>query len=65
MDMANKINGKPTYNWVNANEWVDAYKGTLSNSKLTEFNKEWDKLEQQLSDTQDGKKGSINPFIIK
>lgn len=64
MDMANKINSKPTYFWITANEWVDAYKGTLSKNKQSEFDKEWNKLEQQLADFQDGKKGAVSPFTI-
>lgn len=62
MDMANKINNQPTYFWITANEWVDAYKATLSKNKQADFDKEWAKLETQLSEFQDGKKGAINPL---
>lgn len=64
MDLANKINGQPTHFWTNANEWSDAYKATLSKGKQSDFDKEWNRLEQQLVDWQDGKKGAINPFTI-
>ena len=58
MDMANKLNGKPTHYWIEAEEWLDAYKKTLSNSQLNKFNKEWDKLEKASSDFVKGEKGS-------
>lgn len=41
-----------------ATEWVDAYKSTLSKNKLSEFNKEWDKLEAKLAAFRDGVKGA-------
>jgi hypothetical protein len=62
MDMANKINGLPTYFWVNAEEWISAYKNTLSKNKQTEFDKEWVKLDKQLERFQNGEKGAISPF---
>ena len=64
MDTANKINGRPTYTWINAVEWVDAYKATLSKNKQSEFDKEWNKLEQQLTSFQNGDKGAINPMAV-
>lgn len=64
MDMANKILGKHTIYWANAEEWISAYKQTLSKSKQNEFDKEWNNLEKQLEDYRDGKKGSRNPLSI-
>lgn len=64
MDAATRINGGHSHTWIVAMEWIDAYKATLSKSKLAEFEKEWNKLEQQLTDYQNGKKGSINPLGI-
>ncbi len=58
MDMANKINGKPTYYWQQADEWIEAFKKTLSNSQKDKFDKEWAKLEQLNQDFVSGKKGS-------
>lgn len=64
MDMANKLSGKPTYFWIVADEWVEAYKSTLSKNKKSEFDKIWNKLEQDLTDAQDGKKGAVSPFNL-
>lgn len=58
MDKANQLNGKPTHNWIEADDWVEAYKKTLSNSQLDKFNKEWNKLEEQSFSFVQGKKGS-------
>lgn len=52
MDMANKINGKPTYWWIEAEEWVSAYKATLSSNKQKEFEKEWQKLQDYYDEWQ-------------
>ena len=48
MDAANKEGGLPTPYWMESQEWVDAYKNTLSGNKRREFDKEWDKLEKEL-----------------
>lgn len=48
MDMANKINGKPTHFWITAEEWIEAYKQSLSKNKQNQFDKEWRRLEQEL-----------------
>lgn len=65
MDMASKLQGKPTHHWIEADSWIDAYKQTLSKSKRDEFDKEWNKLEQQLLDFQEGKKGAVNPMMVR
>jgi hypothetical protein len=64
MDSHNKINNKPTRFWIEADEWVNAYKSTLSKNKQSEFDKEWNSLEKQLTDYQDGRKGAVNPMSI-
>lgn len=48
MDAANKVNGKPTHFWIVADEWIEAYKNTLSNNKKREFDKIWKTLEQDM-----------------
>lgn len=58
MDMANKLQGKPTYIWMEADEWITAYKNTLSKNKVSEFDKIWKQLESDLEDFRNGKKGS-------
>lgn len=58
IDMANKLNGKHTKYWIEADEWVEAFKKTLSKSKQNEFDKEWRKLEQLREDFANMKKGS-------
>ena len=58
MDMANKINGKPTHFWIVADEWIEAYKNSLSKTQRDKFDKEWNKLEQLNQDFVNGKKGA-------
>lgn len=53
MDAANKLLGKPTHYWIQSEEWTSAYKQTLSKSKQNEFDKEWDKLEDEHRAFQD------------
>lgn len=48
MDSANKISGKPTHNWIIAEEWIEAYKNTLSKTKQQQFEKEWKALEAEM-----------------
>lgn len=48
MDMASKLQNKPTYYWIEADEWMEAYKKTLSENKKKEFEKEYNKLEEEL-----------------
>lgn len=62
MDMANKIRGASTHNWIEADDWISAYKKTLSKSKAAEFDKIWNNLEKQLKEYQEGKKGAVNPM---
>lgn len=50
MDAANKIGGKPTHHWIESEEWISAYKNTLSKGKQAEFDKEWKKLEDYLEE---------------
>lgn len=47
MDMAKKLNGEHTHYWIEAATWIDKYKATLSASKQKEFDKEWDKLDEE------------------
>ena len=64
MDTHNKLNNKPTHFWIAADEWIGAYKATLSKNKASEFDKEWNIFEKQLTDYQEGKKGAFNPMSI-
>lgn len=67
MDMANKLQGKPTRYWIEADEWVNAYKQTLSKSKVAQFDKEWNKLEKELEDYHNAppkKQVNLNPMKI-
>lgn len=50
MDATNKHLGNHTHYWIQAEEWITAYKQTLSKSKLQEFDKEWNKLDKELED---------------
>lgn len=43
MDGAMKLNRQ-----LDASEWLDAYKSTLSKNQLDKFNKEWRKCEDEL-----------------
>lgn len=64
MDMANKLAGKHTHYWIEADEWVEAFKKTLSNSQLDKFNKEWNKLEElskKFVDNLQNKKQKFEP----
>ncbi len=63
MDSVNKELGKPTHYWIAADEWVEAYKNTLSKNKQRDFDKEWDKLETQLETFRNDTKGKAeSPF---
>lgn len=64
MDKASKLQGKPCHSWVVADEWVEAYKSTLTNNKRKEFEKEWAKLDAQLESYVRGDKGAVNPMKI-
>lgn len=48
MDMANKLAGRPTHFWIEADEWMEAYKRTLSNKELKSFEYDYKKLEYEL-----------------
>lgn len=48
MDMANKLQGKPTHFWIEADEWLEAYKKTLSKNKTQEFDKIWKNLDDEM-----------------
>lgn len=52
MDMANKLSGRPTYFWINSEEWTAAYKDTLSKNKKDEFDKEWKRLDDYYHEWQ-------------
>lgn len=58
LDSANKERGLPTYTWIEADEWISAYKSTLSKNKASEFDKIWNGLEKDLESFRDSKKGS-------
>lgn len=47
MDSANKLLNKPTHYWIQAEEWIEAYKKTLSNKNKKTFDYEWKKLDDQ------------------
>jgi len=52
---------------LQAMEWVDAYKATLSNSKKNSFEKEWNKLEKELEDFHNAnpkQQKNMNPMNI-
>ena len=69
MDAANKHSGKHTPYWIEAEEWITAYKQTLSKGKQREFDKEWDKLERYLEQWRNAKpdtqKSMKNPMDLR
>lgn len=50
VDAANKILGRFTNRWTASEEWISAYKATLSKTKQQEFDKEWNILESYLTE---------------
>lgn len=50
MDEANRLQGKTPKYWIESEEWLTAFKNTLSKKKLSEFDKEWAKLEKKVED---------------
>jgi hypothetical protein len=67
MDEANRINGKNIRFWIEAEEWIAAYKETLSSNGKKDFDKEWKKLEDYYQEWQDAtpKKQSTMPSPFK
>lgn len=49
MDATNKVLGRDCFYIREATEWLEAYKGQLSENKKKEFDKEWRKAEDALN----------------
>ena len=65
MDSANKLRSKPTYYWMEAQEWLDAYKVTLSNKDLKTFEHEWLKFDAELDLAREAAEGSKPGYAAK
>ena len=68
MDMSNKINGEPTHYLVQATEWSDAFRNTLSAKDAKSFDHYWGTLEDELdfyhTKATDKERNKLNPMRI-
>ena len=67
MDAIRKELGQPTRYILEADEWTEAYRQSLSGNARNKFDKEWDKYNKDLEDyfsATDKQRKNLNPMDI-